>query len=258
LRPEDVLPEWEKQRAFLGSTADTERFTRNACARLNSPLEPFRKVAWKFLPQHLPQTVRERLAEEGAAKETGVYFDPNAAIPGGRHLHRTHPVVSILADTILEDALSGAEHPLAARCAATVTGDVEVVTSIFVLRLRHQLTTRRRTTSLTLMAEECVSLAVAGRAKPVWLPEEELPRLLSAAPSGNLAPDTATREIQAALDFLTAQSAFLTNLARSRADALLQDHRRVREAARDIGSYEVTPCLPVDVLGVYVLLPAGL
>ena len=26
----------------------------------------------------------------------------------------------------------------------------------------------------------------------------------------------------------------------------------------DIGSYEVTPCLPVDVLGVYVLLPAGL
>lgn len=29
-------------------------------------------------------------------------------------------------------------------------------------------------------------------------------------------------------------------------------------AARDLGSYEVTPCLPVDVLGVYVLLPADL
>lgn len=26
----------------------------------------------------------------------------------------------------------------------------------------------------------------------------------------------------------------------------------------DMGSYEVTPCLPVDVLGVYVLLPASL
>ena len=262
LRPEEVLPEWEKQRAFLGSSVDTERFARNACARLNSPLEPFRKVAWKFLPQHLSQTVRERLAEEGFGKETGVYFEPKAAIPGARHLHRTHPVVSILADTILEDALAGAEHPLAARCAArcaaTVTADVEVVTSIFVLRLRHQLTTRRRTTALTLMAEECVSLAVAGRTKPVWLPEEDLPKLLAANPSGNLAPETATREIQAALDFLTAQSAFLTNLARSRADALLKDHRRVREAARDIGSYEVTPCLPVDVLGVYVLLPAGL
>jgi len=44
-------------------------------------------------------------------------------------------------------------------------------------------------------------------------------------------------------------------LAHSRAEALLSDHRRIREAARDIGSYSVRPCLPVDVMGVYVLLP---
>ncbi len=44
----------------------------------------------------------------------------------------------------------------------------------------------------------------------------------------------------------------------SRKRKLVRNHRRVREAARDVGSYEVTPCLPVDVLGVYVLLPASL
>jgi hypothetical protein len=32
----------------------------------------------------------------------------------------------------------------------------------------------------------------------------------------------------------------------------------VREAARDVGQYSVNPCLPVDVIGVYVLLPADL
>ena len=68
----------------------------------------------------------------------------------------------------------------------------------------------------------------------------------------------ATDHIQTTLDFLLSQTPYLENLATERANALLADHRRVREAARDVGSYEVTPCLPVDVLGVYVLLPASL
>ena len=41
-------------------------------------------------------------------------------------------------------------------------------------------------------------------------------------------------------------------------DATVGTPQKGREAARDVGSYEVTPCLPVDVLGVYVLLPASL
>lgn len=258
LRPEEVLPEWEKQRALLGGTDDTLRFVRKTCARLNAPLEPHRKVAFRLLPQHLPQALRERLAMEGIQKPLPCYFDPRSAIPGARFIHRTHPLVSLLADTLLEDSLSGSQHPLAARCSATITTAVETVTSLFILRLRHQLTSRRRDVSRTLMAEECVTLAAAGRARPQWLPESDLAALLAAEPAGNLSPDAAIREIQATLDFLQSQTPHLESLARQRADALLADHRRVREAARDIGSYDVTPCLPVDVLGVYVLLPAGL
>ena len=258
LRPEEVLPEWEKQRTLLGGSEEILRFVRSTCARLNSPLEPYKKVAWKLLPQHLPQSLQERLALEEITKPLAIYFDPKATVPGARHIQRTHPLVSLLADTLLEDSLSGTEHPLAARCAATVTHAVEVVTSIFVLRLRHQLTSRRRDVTRTLMAEECVTLAVAGRANPKWLTEADLTPLLNAEPAANLAEETATRHIQETLDFLKSQTPCLETLATERANALLTDHRRVREAARDIGSYEVTPCLPVDILGVYVLLPASL
>jgi hypothetical protein len=258
LRPEEVLPEWEKQRALLGGSDDILRFVRNTCARLNSPLEPYKKVAWRLLPQHLPQTLRERLALEEITKPLAIYFDPKSTVPGARHVQRTHPIVSLLADTLLEDSLSGAEHPLAARCAATVTNAVSIVTSIFVLRLRHQLTSRRRDVTRTLMAEECVTLAVAGRANPQWLTDADLAPLLAAEPAANLTESAATQHIQTTLDFLQSQTPYLENLARQRADALLADHRRVRQAARDIGSYEVTPCLRVDVLGVYVLLPASL
>ena len=258
LRPEEVLPEWEKQRSLLGSEEDILRFVRNACARLNSPLEPWKSRAFRLLPTHLPQILKERLTLEGITKPVPIYFDPKAPVPGARFLHRTHPIVSLLADTLLEDSLSGTGHPLAARCSATVTESVNVVTSLFVLRLRHQLTSRRRDTVRTLMAEECVTLAVAGRTNPQWLPESDLAALLVAEPTGNLTDAVATLHIQTTLDFLATQTTWLENFARQRADALLTDHRRVREAAKDIGSYEVTPCLPVDVLGVYVLLPAGL
>ena len=43
---------------------------------------------------------------------------------------------------------------------------------------------------------------------------------------------------------------------RNAADALLKAHTRVREASHVTGvRYRVEPHLPVDVLGIYVLLP---
>ena len=66
------------------------------------------------------------------------------------------------------------------------------------------------------------------------------------------------REVRAALDFLAAHPQPLQALAEQRAQALLADHERVRAAARDVGHHSVSPCLPVDVMGVYVLLPDAL
>ena len=258
LRPDEVLPEWEKQRAVIGGADDVQRFVRNTCARLNAPLEVYRKTGWRLLPQHLPQALRERLELEGIAKPYPITFDLRASVSGAHSVERTHPLVGLLADTLLEDALAGSPNPLAARSAATVTDAVEVVTSLFVLRLRHQLTLRRRENVRTLMAEECVTLAVAGRSNPRWLAESDISALLGAAPAANLDHAAAVREISAALDFLSAQTDHIEQVALQRADTLLADHRRVREAARDTGSYEVSACLPVDVLGVYVLLPATL
>jgi hypothetical protein len=242
---------------LLGSPDDVERFARAACARLNAPLEPFRKTAFRILPQHLPQSLRERLEGEEISKPFPLDFR-YPPMAGVRFIHRTHPLVSLLADTVLEDALAGKENACATRCAATVTSDVDVVTRLFVLRLRHQLTTRKRDDVRTLMAEECVTLAAAGRLDPRWLDDSEMTALLEAEPVANLDSSVAIQEIASALEFLRQQTAFLENLAEDRADSLLVDHRRVREAAKDVGSYEVTPCLPVDVLGVYVLLPADL
>ncbi|WP_165645940.1 helicase-related protein [Bordetella bronchiseptica] len=248
IKPDEVLPEWHKQQQALGTQADVSRFLQSACVRLGSPLEIGRKQTARFLPQHLPEALRQRLTDEGIDKPQLIDFS---------ELHRSHPLVGLLAQHLLEDALGG-ERPLAARCAATLTNDVEVVTTLYLLRLRHQLSYVRRREPFQMMAEETVALAVQGRNAPQWLADDGVSRLLECTPSGNLPPEAAQREIRTALDFLAAHPQQLQAVAQERADALLADHQRVREATRDVGQYSVSPCLPVDVMGVYVLLPDSL
>ncbi|MBK8762366.1 MAG: DEAD/DEAH box helicase [Sulfuritalea sp.] len=248
IRPDEVLPEWQKQQEALGTQADVQRFVHSACARLNAPLEPARKQQFRFLPQHLPEALRQRLADEGIAKPLLLNFN---------ELHRSHPLVSVLAEHLLETSLAG-EAGIAARCAATLTDAVEVVTTVYLLRLRHQLGYVRRREPFQMMAEETVALAVAGRNNPQWLDGDAVARLLECTPTGNLPVEAMQREIRTALDFIAAHPHQLQTLAEQRAKALLADHQRVREAARDVGQYSVSACLPVDVMGVYVLLPDAL
>jgi superfamily II DNA or RNA helicase len=249
IRPDEVLPEWHKQQQALGAQADVKRFLQSACVRLGSPLDnTCRANQVRFTPQHLPEALRLRLADEGLDAAQLIDFD---------ELHRSHPLVGLLAQHLLEDALDNAQ-PVAARCAATLTNDVEVATTLYLLRVRHQLSYVRRREPFQMMAEETVTLAVRGRANPEWLADNQAARLIECTPSGNLSPEAVQREVRQALEFLAAHPQQLQALAQQRGDALLDDHKRVREAARDVGQYNVKPCLPVDVMGVYVLLPSSL
>lgn len=252
IRPDEVMPEWQKQQQALGTEADVQRFVHSACARLGAPLEHARGGQYRLLPQHLPEALRQRLSDEGITQPFHIDF---------QQLHRSHPLVSVMAEHMLEDSLQNGRETvggIAARCAATVTGAVDTITTLYLLRLRHQIGYVRRGQPYQLMAEETVTLAVRGRARPEWLDAEYADSLLACEPAGNLPREVVEREIRAGLDFLQGQSEHLHTLAQTRADALLADHRRVREAARDVGQYNVAPCLPVDVIGTYVLLPDAL
>jgi hypothetical protein len=52
--------------------------------------------------------------------------------------------------------------------------------------------------------------------------------------------------------------AALATHAQARADELAQDHARVRAALPGVSRVSVEPVLPVDVIGIYVLVPAGI
>jgi superfamily II DNA or RNA helicase len=253
IKPEEVMPEWDKQQQALGTQEDVQRFVQSACARLNAPLEKARRHAFKLPIGHLPESLRQRLADEGLVNEG----DNKGYLIDFAELHRSHPLVTVLADHLIETALQG-DSSITARCAVTETDAVQTVTTVYLLRLRHQLSYLRRLQPFQMMAEETVAVAAQGRSNPVWLSDANVAQLLQSTPTSNLPRELITREVQQSIDFAKANQSHLEQLAKARAQSLLEDHRRVRNASDDIGKYSVTPCLPVDVIGVYVLLPESL
>jgi superfamily II DNA or RNA helicase len=257
LKPEDVLPEWRKSTAMLGGEAEVERFVSRAAAQLGAPLQPFKQY-FKLLTEHLPAAVRERLAAEGLTGTLRIDFHQPAS-QGAAFVHRTHPLVAVLADTLLEQALddspTNADDPLVARAGVAFVAKVSLKTTVLLLRIRHQLTVTHGANTRLLMCEEAVAVAASG-AEPFYeLPPDQTRTLLGAEATRNLPAPLRDRQLQTALDALPSWQPQLEAIAKARAQSLLLDHRRVREAAEGRGSYQVTASLPVDVMGLYVLLP---
>ena len=108
----------------------------------------------------------------------------------------------------------------------------------------------------TLLCEEIVPLACTGAAEaPCWLSPEDSEHLLTAQPERNLLPTALEQQLGLTLPALAKLRAALEPVARERAEAQREAHERVRVATRAKSRVAVEPVLPVDLLGVYVLLP---
>jgi hypothetical protein len=242
----------------LGGPADVERFVRTASELLGAPLDDDPRGA-RLPVDHLPEPVRERIALDG---RTRLLFD-RAGPSGTAHIHRGHPLVRALAEHVAESVLAG-DTTIASRCGALFTGEVDTRTLLLLLRLRSQIETARSDGEAPrhLLAEECV-VAHATRGSPLELLDDERSRRLLATPAAkDMPPEQRRRTVEAGLALIEERRRELDALAAARAEALLADHTRVRDAAigrRATRGYriEVRPCLPVDVLGVWVLVPAA-
>jgi superfamily II DNA or RNA helicase len=254
LKPADVLPEWNKAISTLGSQDDVERFVRRAAERMQAALEPH-KGGFKLPLHHLPAVLKERLEGSGISGDSLRVEFQRPADP--RHIHRSHPLVAAFADYLAERALDGAAPELIARSGAIFTRDVQTRTVVALLRMRTQLSITYRRNHRVALAEEAVVVALGGKGTPEILGDTDAAALMAAEPARNIDPARRDREVAEALSMIPSAQPALTALAQQRAVQLLEDHRRVREASDTrFLKYEVSPCLPVDVIGLYVLLPA--
>ena len=271
LKPEEVLPEWHKSLAAIGSRDDVQRFVDRSLSRLGSGLESRSTQGWgrgaKVPLTPLPEDVRERLAAEGLTGTLFIDFKYPAA-PRCRPVQRSHPLVAVLAETLLERTLGNGAHDggngsgeiiidpgVLGRVGAWVSAAVLVRTTVALLRLRHQLITQRSGRAQTLLVEEATAIAWAGVSEPTTTEGADAFALIAAPPVADPPAHVRERAVTQALDQLEPRRTELDAFAERRAQALLADHRRVREAADARGSYTVKALLPADIIGLFVLLP---
>lgn len=273
LRPQDVLPEWHKSLAAIGGRDDVQRFTDRALTRLGSGLEPLvgppggsKRRGFKVPTAPLPEALRERLESEGLTGTLRIDFRYPAA-PPCRSVQRSHPLVAVLAETFLERSLNGpagtdsGDPAVLGRIGCWVSAEVRARTTLALLRLRHQLVTGRGLRETTLLVEEATGLAWVGQAGDRLAGTEAL-ALLANPPVDDVPPHVREREATRALAWLAEREAELEGFAAERADALLDDHLRVRAAAYRDEKAETrerrtrVEALPrPDIIGVFVLLP---
>lgn len=257
LKPDDVLPEWHKSLAAVGGRDDVQRFTDRALARLGSGLEPLRR-GFKVATAPLPEEVRERLESEGVAGTVWVDFRYPPA-PRCRPVQRSHPLVTVLAETLLERTLATDNGTtvngpsVLGRVGCWIAGSVQTRMTVALLRLRHQLLIRKQRQETTLLVEEATALAWRGTGE--HLVGEEALALLAAPPVGDPPPHVRDREAARAVALIGQRADELEQLAAERAQTLLGDHQRVREASKAAGSTSVHALPRPDVIAVFVLLP---
>lgn len=254
LKPEQVMPEWEKAFAVLGTDEDVKRFVLRACDKLGAPIEQQKNGGFHAPLQHLPWALRERLESSGLMARKKIDFVYPPLLENAEYIHRTHPLVTHLANYIAEQALGGQNSDVVARAGAVFTQDISTRTTVYLLRLRYRLTIKRSQQVREMLAEEAVAVAVVGN-KTRILPKNEALELMQSKVSKNMPVERRSRELTTAIDNLPDLQEIFESIADQNAKELLADHRRVREAADARGEYQVLPQLPVDVMGVYVLVP---
>jgi superfamily II DNA or RNA helicase len=257
IRVEEVAHELEAARRATGSAADVRAFTLEAL-RAHGGTAVERAGRTRLDLSHTPQALRDLFP--GLPEALDARFE--LPVPEGVvFLSRTHPLVEGLAAHVLDTTLDPELEGIAQRTGAIRTAAVSTRTTLLLCRFRFDITTRRGAGKAALeeneLAEECGLLAFEGAPESAtWLGAEQAEALLTAEPSGNVLPEQARERVQQVIVAADALGLQLEAAAELRAEALLEAHRRVRQAARLKGlSYQVTPQLPVDLLGVYVYLP---
>jgi hypothetical protein len=170
-------------------------------------------------------------------------------------LSRTHPAVAALCEAVLGHAFSAMPDALFTRTGVMRTDGVRLRTVLVLLRLRYTLEEE-----VEEFAEEVVLAAFERRnGRLHWLePLETTGREIAAAarPVSNVPPSEKEEQIRWAIDFLTGTPDWSEPIVTARVAKLEGAHARLRKLTKTPW-LKVQPHEPPDILGCFVLLPAG-
>ena len=250
INPDTVAHELAEMEPVMGSPEEIRRFLANALQRFEGELGPGRKAGtFRLQPGSLVSKITSR--DPGLRFPMQVSFE---GIPPSEVtlLGRNHPVVTTASEAVLGQALESSDSRFP-RAGAFFTQEVTQRTAVLILRLRYLIQA-----DAPQFAEEVVAAAFQTKEDALhWqspLQGEALRLLQHTEIAANMpAPERATH-VRWALEKL--QAGWAEPILKDRVSALQDAHERLTKAAK-LTAVSVTAHDPPDIIGCYVLVPAG-
>lgn len=256
IHPEDVAREVGDARRSIGEPAEIEAFAIAALRALGATPKNI-TGGWTTPTAALPKGLRDSFPRPLA---DSLVLQRDLPAPMDRAvLTRTDSTVAAIAHWVLDTALDPlGDRSVASRAGVVRTSAVTRRTTLLLVRFRFHLSLPSHHGARQQVAEEARVLGFAGSpSEPEWLNESDAEALLRCQSDANLGADQAAEQARRILDSLGQLETNLNDQADALAADLLDAHRRVRSSSgAPRRGLSVDAQHPVDVLGVYIYLPA--
>jgi superfamily II DNA or RNA helicase len=235
----------------IGNPKAVESFFKQARSVLGVQIAPI-KSGYKLFTTNLPDILKSQLPEKDTLK---ISFE-SPTPEGYAYLGRNHEFIEQLCHYLLAHSFSETPHPHSlSRVSIIYSDQVPIKTTLILFRVRNVIENTQKTKQL--LAEEMLTLGYEGTASDnIFISIEKAKQLLQeVSPAGSLAPSEREYLLQNELNNLREIKEAFDRQAEARAQNLVEAHERFRKVLGGNQYQIVRPVLPMDVMGVYILLP---
>jgi hypothetical protein len=209
------------------------------------------KKGYILYTANLPPSLKSVIPQAAQLKVSFYSPTPEGYIYIGRnHIFVEQLCQHLMAHSFKQDKRYGPARTSIIRCR-----DVDVKTTLLLFRVRNVI--EEKQTVKQLVAEEMLVWGYQGTAGDSHiLPDEEIKRLMEhAVPSANLTEQAKADFLDHELETIKTIGSTFDQIAIKRAEILVEAHERFRKVIGGKRYKVVEPVLPMDLMGIYILLP---
>lgn len=235
----------------IGNPTDVENFVKSALTNLLGVQISPTKKGYVLYMTNLPHILKNVFPEVSQIKVS--FYSP---VPEGySYIGRNHPFVEQLCQYLLANSIDHNLKHGPARAAVIITKNVKIKTTVLLFRVRNVI--EDKSNNNQMVAEEMLTWGYRGTASNLdIISKEEIDRLLSeAVPVADLSQEAKADFLQNELEQIKQIKNEQNRVAKTRAEKLVEAHERFRKAIGGNRYKTVEPVLPMDLMGIYILLP---
>jgi len=237
----------------IGNPEAVEAFVTEALSNvLGVQISKDRKVnGYTLYTANLPPVLKSVLPVEEQLKVS--FFSPTPE--GYMYLGRNHVFVEQLCQHLMANALSSITQKEPARAAVIRCRDVKIKTTMLLFRVRNVIEEKQGKNQF--VAEEMLLWGYRGSPSDNdILDKDEVKTLMATAlPSANITDQAKASFLDNELENISEVRKEFDDIALERAEILIEAHERFRKVMGGKRFKVVEPVLPMDLMGVYILLP---